>query len=106
MSIKTKNTNLPKGNKNKSNFKEKLSDVLEIPKELILNVPRITVLGNKQLIIENYKGIIEYEENKIRIKTSEGTIKLSGVKMTIKEITTDDLMVNGEILTIQFSDQN
>jgi sporulation protein YqfC len=90
--------------KHKMTFKEKMSDMLEIPKELILDIPKITLIGNKQLFIENYKGIIEYEENKVRIKTNEGLIKIAGANLFIKEITTDDLMVSGKINTIEFGE--
>ena len=60
------------------------------------------LLGNKQLFIENYKGIIEYEDDNIKIKTHEGIIKLEGKSMFIKEITSEDIMVTGTIAMIQF----
>lgn len=88
----------------KADFREMIGDALEIPKELISDVPRITLYGNKQLFLENYKGIVEYEDNKIRIKTHKGIIKLEGSGMTIKEITTEDIMVNGIINKIEFQD--
>lgn len=91
-----------KTSRTRTSFKEKVSEALELPKELVLDVPRITLIGNKQLILENYKGIIEYEDSRIRVKTSEGLIKLEGISMIIKEITSEDIMVKGEIKIIQF----
>ncbi len=83
-------------------LKEKFSEALELPKELILDVPRITLIGNRQLFLENYKGIIEYEDNKVRIKTHEGVVSLEGSGILIKEITSEDIMVTGTISSIQF----
>ncbi len=91
-----------KPSRTRTSFKEKVSEALELPKELVLDVPRITLIGNKQLILENYKGIIEYEDSRIRVKTSEGIIKMEGISMIIKEITSEDIMVKGEIKIIQF----
>ena len=88
--------------KDKVSLKEKVSEVLELPKELILDIPKITLVGNKQLFLENYKGIIEYEDNQIRLKTHEGVIKLEGSDMVIKEITSEDIMVDGKISLIHF----
>jgi len=99
---------MPRNSKNKTTkkdkltLKEKVSEALELPKELILDIPKITLVGNKQLLVENYKGIIEYEDNKIRLKTHEGVIKLEGTNMIIKEITSEDIMVNGKISLIEF----
>ena len=50
---------------NKNNKKSKLSrldKVLEMPKEISSNEPKITILGFNQMLIENYKGILEYQE--------------------------------------------
>ncbi len=87
---------------NKKNFKEKVSEVLELPKEIILNIPKITMVGNENLIIENYKGIMEYEQNRIRLNTAKGIIKITGIRLNIKEITSEDIMVEGEINSLEF----
>ncbi len=95
----------PKKNKKEKsdvNLKEKLTEVLELPKEIMLNVPKLTLLGNKDLIIENYKGIVEYEENRVRVNTAIGVIKITGSNLTIREITSEDIMVNGEIISLEF----
>lgn len=36
--------------------------MLEMPKEISSNEPKITILGFNQMLIENYKGILEYQE--------------------------------------------
>lgn len=101
---------MPKKPRNKTendhriSLREKFSEVLELPKELILDIPKITLIGSKQLLLENYKGIIEYEDYKIRIKTHEGIISLEGKDMTIKEITSEDIMVTGCINSIKFEE--
>lgn len=89
-------------NKPKVNIKQKVTEILELPKEIVLNVPRITILGNSNLLIENYKGIIEYDNDKIRVNTGAGTIRITGERLTIKEITSEDLMIDGEIATMEF----
>ncbi len=83
-------------------LKEKFSDALELPKELVLDVPRVTLIGNRQLFLENYKGIIEYEDSMVRIKTHEGVISLEGSGMLIKEITSEDILIIGTICSVQF----
>lgn len=86
----------------KVSLKEKVVEMLELPKEIILNMPKLTMIGSRNLIIENYKGIIEYEDNKIRINTGIGIIKIKGERLVIKEITSEDIMVDGEIEVMEF----
>jgi sporulation protein YqfC len=92
-----------KNNVNKPGLKEKVAEVLELPKEIVLNVPKLTMVGNGGLIIENYKGVIQYEETKVRINTSIGVIKIMGEGLVIKEITSENIMVDGKIISIEFN---
>lgn len=86
----------------KAKLKEKFTEMLELPKEIVLNVPKLTMVGNGDLIIENYKGIIEYDDSRIRVNTGTGVIKITGSRMLIKEITSEDIMINGEITSLEF----
>ncbi len=86
----------------KVSLKEKMSELLELPKDIVLNVPKLTMVGNGDLLIENFKGIIEYDNDRIRINTNSGIVKITGEGLRIKEITSEDLMVNGDISSLEF----
>ena len=91
-----------KNEETKATLKEKVAEILELPKEIVLNMPKLVMLGNSSLIIENYKGIIEYGDCRIRINTCTGMIKITGDKLVIKEITSEDIMVSGKISGLEF----
>ena len=55
--------------------------MLELPIEVTTNIPKITITGFDQIMIENYMGIIEYEEYLVKINTSIGIIIMEGNKM-------------------------
>jgi sporulation protein YqfC len=86
----------------KQSLKEKLSEMLELPKEIIMDIPKITFIGDKQMIVENYKGIIEYEESKIRLNTQIGILRIEGNMLSIEEITSDDILVKGDIRILEY----
>ena len=86
----------------KQNLRERFTEMLELPKEIVLNMPKLTMLGNGNLIIENYKGIVEYDEGVIRVNTTAGIIKVNGVDIYIKEITSENIMIYGNILLLEF----
>ncbi|TYQ15526.1 UNVERIFIED_CONTAM: sporulation protein YqfC [Acetivibrio alkalicellulosi] len=90
------------GENKKRSIKEKMTEFLELPKEIVLDMPKTTLLGNGNMLVENYKGIIEYDVNRIRINTSKGIIKVTGDNLFIKEITSEDLMIYGDIASVEF----
>lgn len=89
----------------KPKLKERLTEMLELPKEIVLNMPKLMMLGNGDLIIENYKGIIEYDRDVVRVNTTSGIIKVRGVDIYIKEITEESIMIYGNIMSLEFLKQ-
>ena len=83
---------------------KKLDEILEIPVELSTNNPKITILGFERLLIENYRGILEYQDYFIRVNTYIGIININGFNLNLEEMTTDDLLVTGKIETVDFEE--
>lgn len=80
----------------------KINRLLEIPQEVSSNIPKITVTGFEQMLIENYKAILEYQDFYIRLNTEIGIININGFGLDLKEMTTDDLLITGKIDSIDF----
>ena len=79
-----------------------LNRILEVPKEINTNEPKITVSGFKKMLIENYKVILEYQDIYVRIKTFIGIINITGFNLKLGEMTSDDIVITGDIETIDF----
>lgn len=80
--------------KNKNNRIDKL---LELPQEVYSNVPKIIITGFDEIIIENFKGILEYEEFYVRINTHIGVVNINGYGLSLENMTNDDIKVRGKI---------
>ena len=50
--------------------KNMFNQMLEMPRELYNKEPKITILSFDEILIENYKGILEYEEFFIKVDRS------------------------------------
>jgi sporulation protein YqfC len=77
-----------------------LAHFLELPKELVMGLPRITVLGDIQMIVENHRGIIEYTMEKVRIGTSIGELWVTGTGLVLRTIFPEEISVDGKIRSI------
>lgn len=83
----------------KNTVRESFEKALEIPIELLKNIPRATIIGNECVLVENYKAIVEYEKNLIRLSNN---ICIFGEGLNIAEITSDEMIINGKIKSIEF----
>lgn len=79
-----------------------LTHFLELPKDVVMDLPRITLLGDMQLYVENHRGIIEYTKEKIRISTSLGELLINGSGLVLRNIFPDEIAVDGKIEGVSF----
>ena len=77
-----------------------LADALEIPEELALDLPRITLVGNLNLNVENHKGIISYAADEVRLRVSDGYLVARGHNFALRSISKTDVFLEGEITNL------
>ena len=77
--------------------KKRLNDMLEIPKEVYSNIPNFIITGFEEMIIENYKGILEYEDFYVRVNKFIGIINIHGINLKLDKMTEDNLKITGKI---------
>lgn len=83
---------------------EKVADLLDMPKDIVLDLPKIMILGNKEMNIENFKGIIEYDSEIIRLNIKGAMLTIKGKNLDIRAITDEDVSVCGEFSAVEFMD--
>lgn len=83
-------------------IREKISNAFELPKDIVLDVSKVVIIGTEQITVENHKGIVEYSEELIRINTGNGIMKLCGKGLTIKTILQEEITISGELTSIEF----
>lgn len=81
--------------------KRRLDKILEIPEEIYTNTPKITITGFNEIILENYKGILEYEDFFASISTYIGIININGYNIKLEKMTNDDIKITGKIESVE-----
>ena len=81
--------------------KSKINQILEMPREIDNKEPKITIISFDEILIENYKGILEYEEFFIKVDTEIGIININGYKLILEQITDEDIGIKGTIKSIE-----
>ena len=80
--------------------KKRLDKILEMPEELYTNTPKLTITGFNEIVLENYKGILEYEEFFASISTHIGIVNINGYNINLEKMTNDDIKITGKIESI------
>lgn len=86
----------------KRNIGDRISENMGVPKETIMDLSKLSFAENRELYIENHKGIIEYSEDVLRIKTKYSVIKICGADFRISYINQYDVLVEGIFYSVTF----
>lgn len=81
---------------------EQIAGFLEIPSDILYDLPKITVIGNLQLYIENHRGVIAYNPESIRIAVSAGEVEILGRELVIRNITREEIHLDGLISGLRY----
>ncbi len=82
----------------------KLAEFLELPLDTVVDLPKMVISGNQQLVIENHRGVIEYEPSVIRVGTKLGELKIIGADLTLVSVFKEELVITGKIGQIEMVD--
>ena len=81
--------------------KRTIDKIIEIPEEIYSNTPKLTIIGFNEIVLENYKGILEYEEYFASISTHIGIVNINGYNINLEKMTNDDIKITGKIENVE-----
>ena len=88
--------------KDKTPKKELFMESLQLPKDICMGALRITMTGNTEAWIENYKGILEYTEHTILLQAKTCQVCFEGTRLSVDYYTNEDMKISGMIREIRY----
>ena len=88
----------------KERFQETVASSLELPGDLVFAEPVLTMIGQREICIENYRGILSYSQTSLQILTRKGKVTIKGENLTVLYYRGEEMKVGGEIAGILFED--
>lgn len=76
--------------------------ILDIPQDITMDLPRLTMIGNMQLYIENHRGVLHFSDDFLKMALSRGTLEVRGTGLSIRTIMMEEVMVEGTILDLKY----
>lgn len=75
---------------------------LHLPEDVMKNSSIINIMGNHSLLIENFKAIMEYKNDFVRIKAKDKIISIHGSNLAIEYYNAEEIKIIGKINSIFF----
>lgn len=83
-------------------FRQRLAEIFDLPQEVILDLPLISIVGNLNLKVENHRGIIKYTPELVKLRIKRGQLIIEGRQLNIKQIKKEKVVVVGKIDNLSF----
>ncbi|MGM9987900.1 MAG: sporulation protein YqfC [Bacillaceae bacterium] len=78
-------------------IKDWIVNKVDLPPDTFLDLPRITMVGQIHIYIENHRGLLQFSESEIRIALKQGQLLIKGNELVIRAILSEELLVEGTI---------
>lgn len=75
---------------------------LDLPKDILMDMPRISITGPYEILVENHGGILHGTEKLIRLAIPHGSLEIQGESLVIRMIVPEEVRVEGIIHSIKF----
>ena len=79
-----------------------LAEALDLPRELVLDLPRVILLGALQVAVENHRGLLEFASGRVAIATRAGRLVIEGAELSVSAVHAGQIVVAGRVAGVRF----
>ena len=87
----------------KISLREKTSRLLDLPADGVAGVPKVELLGDRQLRMENHRGILAYGSDEIHISGGKLIVKVRGTNLELRAMNAVELLITGDITGVDLA---
>jgi sporulation protein YqfC len=70
---------------------------MDLPQDVMMDLPRITMIGQIHIYIENHRGLLTFTDNELRLLLKQGQLMVKGKAFVIKTILPEEILLEGKI---------
>lgn len=79
-----------------------VAELFDLPADVVAGLPRLEMVGSRQLYVEHHAGILAYGEDQIDINTHAGVLRVRGERLSLMAMTAEELRIGGRISTVEW----
>lgn len=73
-----------------------------LAEDLDPRLPRVEIIGDRRVSIENHRGIIEYSDTLMRVALVGNELRVIGCNMELRMLTLTDMTIAGTIRALEY----
>ncbi|MBC8570861.1 YabP/YqfC family sporulation protein [Oscillospiraceae bacterium NSJ-54] len=93
---------LPPEKEIKPKVTTKVAKVIGVPEDAFSALPQIELSGNREAVVEGCQGILEYDENVIRLSLGRMMLRFCGRNLQLRCMAAESVVVEGYIMSMEF----
>ena len=82
---------------------ERTAQVFDLPGDVVAGLPRIELTGNRELRMENHKGILAYGTEEIHVSGGKLVVKVRGDGLELRAMNASELLITGTSLGVELT---
>lgn len=63
----------------------------------------ISITGNRSAVIDGCDGIVDYDDEKVILRTGRLTVRVNGRDLRLRRLTENSAIIDGIISTVEYS---
>ena len=78
---------------------------MDLPEDVMMDLPRITMIGQIHIYIENHRGLLAFSDKEVRLMLKHGQLLIRWSSFVIKTILPEEILLEGQIEQVLFISQ-
>ncbi len=74
-----------------------MTQKMDLPPDVMMDLPRITMVGQIHIYIENHRGLLAFSDREVRLLLEQGQLLVKGKAFVIKTILPEEILLEGKI---------
>jgi sporulation protein YqfC len=79
-----------------------IQENMELPADVMMDLPRITMIGQIHIYIENHRGLLTFSDTEIRLLLKQGQLLVKGDSFVIRTILPEEILLEGKISQVLY----
>ena len=79
-----------------------MAELFDLPADVVAGLPRLELVGNRQLYLEHHTGLLAYSGEQIDANTTTGVLRVRGANLTLLAMTAEELRIGGRIDAVEW----
>ncbi len=87
--------------KKRESLLERTAELFDLPGDVVAGLPKVEIIGSREIHMENHKGILAYGTEEICISGGKLIVKVKGEGLELRSMNAKALCITGTVLSVE-----